>query len=228
MVKIVGIIQARISSTRLPAKVMLNIDGKTLLERVIERVKVSKLLHELYIATSTNSEDDLIEEIALKNNTKCYRGNLENVFERFVEVVNLSNADIVVRITADNPLTEAKLIDYGVNFIIENNFDYIGYKNTPIGSAVEIFSAKSFLEILTQNNLSLHNKEHVTSYYYQNPHRYSVYFIEDFYKENLSDISITVDTLEDYIKVYKIYNEFNIPVSDILDAYITHVRKEKN
>lgn len=220
MVKVVGIIQARISSSRLPAKVMLNVVGKTLLERVIERVRLTTVLDEVYVATSKNKEDDLIEEIAKKNNVKCFRGSLENVFDRFSQVISISKADIVVRITADNPLTEPKMIDYGVTYLQKNELDYTTFKNIPIGSAVEVFTANSFSKIQNQNNLSSHNIEHVTSYYYQNPNEFSIHYIDDFYEKDLSMISVTVDTLEDYLKVYHIYNTFHVPVSELLDCYI--------
>lgn len=220
MVKVVGIIQARISSSRLPAKAMLNIKGKTLLERVIERVQLSSVLDEIYIATSTNIEDDLIEEIANKNNIKCYRGSLENVFERFAQVISITNADIAVRITADNPLTEPKMIDNGVKYLQENKLDYVAYKNIPVGSGVEVFTAKSFLVIKNKNNLNSHNKEHVTSYYYQNENEFKIDFIKNFYNKNLGMFSVTVDTLEDYIKVNNIYKNFEVPISKLLDYYI--------
>lgn len=220
MVKVVGIIQARISSSRLPAKVMLNILGKTLLERVIERVHLSTALDELYVATSDRKEDDLIEEIAKKNHVKCFRGSLENVFDRFSQVISLSNADIVVRITADNPLTEAKMIDYGVTYLQKNELDYTIFKNIPVGSGIEVFTSKSFSIIKKKNNLNSHNIEHVTSYYYQNAHEFKIDYIEDFYDKNLSTLSVTVDTLEDYIKVYNIYNKFDVPISELLDCYI--------
>lgn len=222
MVKVVGIIQARISSSRLPAKAMLNIEGKTLLERVIERVQLSTKLDEIYIATSKNKEDDLIEDIAKKYHIKCYRGSLNNVFDRFAQVISISNADIVVRITADNPLTEPKMIDYGVSYLRKNKLDYLSFKNIPVGSGVEVFTSESFKKIQNQDNLNSHNIEHVTSYYYQNPHLFSIKYIEDFYNKNLSTLSVTVDTLEDYIKIYNIFKKFDVDISELLDSYIEY------
>lgn len=204
MVKVIGVIQARISSNRLPAKVMLDVMGKTLLERVVERVQNSNVLDEIYIATSLKGEDVIIENISKKIGVKCFRGSLDNVFDRFIETIQKSEADIVVRITADNPLTEPNMIDYGVKHLTHYDLDYVGYKNVPVGTAVEIFTAKSFLSIPT-SKLNIHNKEHVTSYYYQNLDKYKVEFIKDFYEEDLSNISLTVDTLKDYIKICNIY-----------------------
>lgn len=207
--KVVAIIQARVSSSRLPAKVMLNLQGKTLLERVIERVKLAEIVDDIWVATSTNSEDSLIQEVVDKNNINCYRGDLENVFDRFVQVIEQTKPNIVVRITADNPLTEPKLIDYGVNYILEQKVDYVGYRNTPIGAAVEVFTAESFMKISSYKDLTKHNLEHVTSYYYQHDDQLNIRFIDDFYNEPLNSFYITVDTYSDYIRMAKYYTKFS-------------------
>lgn len=201
MVKVVGIIQARMSSSRLPGKVMLDLGGKTLLERVVERVKEASSIDEIIIATSTNEEDEIIKYVANKMKVKCIRGSLENVFARFKQAIIETNADIVIRITADNPLTNPALIDLGLKELKEKDLDYLSFKKVPIGSAVEVFQSGKFLTI-DETALSKHNIEHVTSYFYQNKQQFKVKFIEDYYEEDLSHISVTVDTLTDYVKMY--------------------------
>lgn len=200
MVKVLGIIQARMSSSRLPGKVMLDLGGKTLLERVVEKVQSASSVDEIIIATSRNEEDIIIKYIADKLNVKCTRGSLEHVFSRFKQVIIESDADIVVRITADNPLTNPDLIDYGVKMLKENDLDYLSFKNVPVGSGVEVFLAEKFLAI-DETSLNEHNIEHVTSYFYQNVEDFKVKFIEDYYEKDMSHISVTIDTLEDYIKI---------------------------
>lgn len=205
MVKVVCVIQARLSSSRLPGKVMLNIEGKTLLERVIDRVKITNSVDEIYVATSINREDDLVEEIALQSGVKCFRGSLENVLSRFTSIASLSNADILVRVTADNPLTEPKLIDIGVRTLLDSNLDYVGFKNTPIGAASEVFTASTLLEINDRTDLTDHNLEHVTSFYYQHMDEFQIKYIESYYDIDVSNLSITVDTLGDYVKMVFLY-----------------------
>jgi len=208
-VKVVAIIQARISSTRLPSKVMLDLCGKTLLERVVDRVLLSKTIDEVWIATSSEPEDVLVEKLARKMNVNCYRGNLLNVMERFYHTSKLAEADVIVRITADNPLTEPSFIDVSVEEILKNNFDYVGFENIPIGSGVEVFTMKSFSELRSRDTLDKQNYEHVTSYYYQNPEEYNVKMIKNIYSESKykSSIRVTVDTLNDYIFMAEVYNE---------------------
>lgn len=206
MVKVVAIIQARLSSSRLPAKVMLDLMGKTVLERVVDRVKLAKLVDEIWIATSTNNEDDLIEELAKKINVKCYRGSLDNVINRYYETAKLAKADIIIRVTADNPLTEPTYIDEAVQLISSRQFDYISFENILVGSGIEAFSYLSFEDIVLKNELNEHNIEHVTSYYYQNEKLYNIEVKnQNFVSESIK--SITIDTFEDYVKVFKIHEK---------------------
>lgn len=205
MVKVVGIIQARMSSSRLPGKVMLDLGGKTLLERVVENVKKSSSIDEIIIATSMCEEDTVIEHVAKRLDVKCIRGSLEHVFSRFKKAIIESNADIVVRVTADNPLTNANLIDVGINQLQEKSLDYVSFKNVPVGTAVEVFNANTFL-LINESILNSHNIEHVTSYFYQNRTEFNIEFIEDFYEKDMSHISVTVDTLADYVKVYSYFS----------------------
>lgn len=217
--KIVGIIQARISSNRLPGKVMLDICGKTLLERVIDQAKKSELLQEIYVATSMNQDDELVEIVAKNASVYCYRGSLNDVFQRFLETIELSKADIVVRITADNPLTNYELIDYGIKHLMNNKLDYVGYENVPIGTAVEIFTATSFKSI-SQNKLNEYDREHVTPYYYKEETNFKIDFIRDYYKRDLSYISLTIDTYDEYVNIYKLFSlNKQISLDVIIDRF---------
>lgn len=224
--KVVAIIQARMSSTRLPAKIMLDLCGKTLLERVVDRVHLSQLIDEVWIATSSEQEDILVEKLARKMNVTCYRGDLLNVMDRFYQVAKLAKADIVVRITADNPLTEPSFIDLSVEEILENNFDYVAFEGIPLGSGVEAFTMKSFCELRDRNDLDNQNYEHVTSYYYQNPTEFNVKLIRNIYSESKSTIRVTVDTLNDYIFMAGIYNEM-IDKKINQEKYLEYVLSKK-
>lgn len=225
MVKVVCVIQARLSSSRLPGKAMLNIEGKTLLERVIDRVKIANSIDEIYVATSINREDDLVEDIALQSGVNCFRGSLENVLSRFTSIASLSNADIIVRVTADNPLTEPKLIDIGVRTLLDKRLDYVSFKNTPIGAASEVFTASTLLEINDRIDLTEHNLEHVTSFYYQHMDEFQIEYIESYYDIDVSNLSITVDTLGDYVKMvslYKILKNNSLEDSEYIDYLIVN------
>lgn len=225
LVKVVGIIQARITSNRLPAKVMLNLAGKTILERVVDRVKLSDVINDIWIATSNLPQDNLIENLSHKIGIKSFRGNLNNVLDRFYETMKISKADVIVRITADNPLTEPRLINEAVRYLINNKVDYVRFENIPIGSGVEVFTHQSFIKVAEAGDLTPHNIEHVTSYYYQHPELFSIALLQDnqFTKEQIAK-RVTVDTIEDYIKLgslYQIFEEEDVNPIGYLEKALT-------
>ncbi|MDH7606129.1 MAG: NTP transferase domain-containing protein, partial [Melioribacter sp.] len=143
--KIVTVIQARISSTRLPGKVMLPVLGKPLLLRMVERVKQSKFIGELVIATSSNSEDDQIELLCLENNLNCFRGDLTDLLDRHYQAGKIYNADAVVKIPSDCPLIDPHIIDAVIKYYIDNSdkYDYVSNLHPatyPDGNDVEVVS----------------------------------------------------------------------------------------
>ncbi len=201
MSRYLGIIQARLSSSRLPAKVMLDLAGKTQLERVYESASHSKKMDKITVATSTESSDDLIALKLADLDIPCFRGDLNNVLERFYLAAVHYKAEHIVRITADNPLTDGALIDTLICEYEANGADYAILKDAPYGLSAEVFSF-SFLEKAYNSATSEHEKEHVTPYIRQHgkvlespaPAPY-----------NRPELCVTVDTLDDYIKMQRFY-----------------------
>lgn len=198
--KVIGIIQSRLKSTRLPGKAMLKMGNDTLLGRVIKQAKKVKVLDEIWVATTINAEDCIIEEEALLYKVKVFRGEEENVLQRFCDVARLSEADIIVRITADNPFIETSFIEIGVKKMVEEKAEYVSFADIPYGSGVEMID-KDALYKAEKNARNSYDKEHVTPYIIEPKN--------GFYKLSLEpeneyirrkDISVTVDTIEDYIK----------------------------
>lgn len=224
MVKVVAVIQARLSSSRLPAKVMLDLAGKTVLERVVDRVKLASVVDEIVVATSTHDEDDVIEALAKRMEISCYRGSLENVMSRFHNVAHLTNADIIIRITADNPFTEPAFIEQLVNAVLNDEFDYAAMNNIPIGSGVEVFTAESFNRIASQVHLTAHNLEHVTSFYYQNSTLFKLHYVDSDYGQEVVQIRLTLDTFDDYVQLFRVYSNLmkdNVPPTHFLEEAIS-------
>lgn len=207
MVKKIAVIQARLSSSRLPGKVLKDLCGQTLLERVVEKVKSSELVDEVWIATSTEKTDDLIELVGLNIGIKVHRGSLDNVLERFCEVAEKSAADIIVRVTADNPLTEPRLIDTGITEIINNNSDYVYFDGIPYGSGVEVVTKKALFETLKLTNKN-EDLEHVTQFIKKNSDKFNIKVLLPEFEMKSTDISLTIDTLDDYVKIYKLFFHF--------------------
>ncbi len=207
MGKIVAIIQARMGSTRLPGKVMKDLCGKTVLAHDIERVKQSKFIQEIVVATTTSEKDGSLVREALNNGVKVYRGSEEDVLSRYYEAAVESNADTVVRITSDCPLIDPFIIDRVVNCYIENDYDLVTnagldwtQRTYPRGLDVEVFSF-NILKEAHEKAKKPYQREHVTPYIYENSENI-------FYYKNDVDYSKyrwTLDTEEDFELIKAIY-----------------------
>ena len=168
--KIVAVTQARMSSTRLPGKVMKQVDGKTLLEIHIERILQSRRITELVVATTTELEDEAIALLAARLSVKFYRGSLNNVLDRFYQAVAPLSPDYVVRLTSDCPLIDATLIDAVIDFTVDANVDYCSNTLEPVypdGMDVEVMRFEA-LEAAWKNATLKSEQEHVTPYIYKN------------------------------------------------------------
>jgi spore coat polysaccharide biosynthesis protein SpsF len=226
MKKVVCIIQARMGSTRLPGKVMKYLFGKTVLSHVIERVKQSKRIDEIIIATSTLEHDEIIAKKAEKCGVKYFRGNEDDVLSRYYYAAKENNADIVVRITSDCPLIDPIIIDNLIKYYKENNYDIVtnagidlAKRTFPRGLDTEVFSFK-VLEEAFNNAKESYQREHVTPYIYENSNK--IYY----YKNNIdySSYRWTLDTEEDYKLIQEIYGhlykgEHDFYMEDILKLF---------
>lgn len=205
--KVAAIIQARRGSSRLPDKVFLELSHKPLLEHVVSRLKYSCLLDEIIIATTNLSIDNLIESWANNNKISIFRGSENNVLERYYEAAKKFNVDVVVRITADDPFKDYRLVDEAINVLIENEFDFVCNNNPvsfPEGLDVEVLTFNA-LEVSYNNAVIDFDKEHVTQYIHKNKGKFKIANIQ-----NDKDISFhrwTLDTIEDYQFAQKIYDE---------------------
>lgn len=162
--KVVTIIQARTTSSRLPNKVMMDIYGKSLLERVIDQSLKIENSDEVWVATSIHENDDLVEYLCERKGVACYRGSLEDVRGRFVYIARETDADFIVRVTADNPLTEPVYAEQLIETLKRNpEYDYARMDKSTIidGTHSEVFTRRA-LEKSLEEYKDLRNKEHVT------------------------------------------------------------------
>ncbi|RCW77359.1 cytidylyltransferase domain-containing protein [Saliterribacillus persicus] len=204
--KVVAIIQARMGSTRLPGKVLKKVLDKPLLEYQIERVKRSKLIDEIVIATTTNEADELIIDFCERLSISYYRGSENDVLSRYYEAANIHKADVVVRLTSDCPVIDPVVIDTNIQYYLDNqtDFDYVSntHKRTfPRGFDTEVFSFDALEAAFKKAELAS-EKEHVTPYIYQNPSQFRIGHV--FGEDDHSDLRLTVDTKEDFLLIEKI------------------------
>lgn len=224
MVKTIAIVQARMASTRLPGKVMLDVCGKPVLLHIIDRLKACKFLDNIVIATTINKRDDIIFDLIKNydNDIGVFRGSEKNVLERYYLAAKKFNADIVVRVTSDNPLIDPTLIDGLIREFLRKECDYASNslnRTFPLGLDAEVFSLNA-LEKAYQSANHDYEREHVTPYIKENPDKFKLFNVSN--DINLSHLRWTLDTKEDFefIKVVyqKIYPKKQMfLMNDVLD-----------
>jgi spore coat polysaccharide biosynthesis protein SpsF len=222
---IVTVIQARMSSSRLPGKVMLPIFGEPLLIWMIERVLKSKLAGTVVVATSTNQEDNVIENLCKQYGTFCFRGHLTDLLDRHYEAGLMYNADVVLKIPSDCPLIDPEIIDQTITEFFESKADYASNLHPgtwPDGNDVEIMKMSALQRAWLEAD-SLEEREHTTPYIYNNPHLFKC--VNTVWKSGLSladTYRFTIDYKEDYELIKCVYEHLypinsSFSVQDIID-----------
>lgn len=198
------LVQARMTSTRLPGKVLKEVLGKPLLSYLIERLKCVGQADALVIATTINPLDEAIVHLCEKENVPYFRGSEEDVLSRYCEAAKLHKAGTVVRVTSDCPLIDPEVIDEVIMFYRKQSVDYASNALTrtyPRGMDTEVFSFKALEEAAEEATLSS-EREHVTPFIYQHPERFKLANLS--YVTNQSHHRWTVDTKEDFQLISKL------------------------
>lgn len=210
--KISAIIQARMGSSRLPGKVLMTICGKPVLQHIIERLKFCKLINEVILAIPNTKENDILEKFALKNNVAYYRGSENEVLERVYMAAKENNCDVIVGITADNPLIDPEIIDLAVKKHLKSGADYscteYPSKFLPVGLGAELFNFNA-IKTACKNAKEAYNREHVTSYFYENPDVFKLNSVTLPYNLKNPALRLTLDTKEDLELITKIYEDLH-------------------
>lgn len=215
MLHTVAIIQARMGSTRLSGKIMLNILGKPVLWHVVNRVSRAKLIDELIVATTTKTKDDVIERFCKENNISIFRGQEKDVLDRYYQCAKKYNMENIVRITADCPLHDPQIIDLVIERYEGGNYDYITNADPPSypdGIDVEVFSFLALEKAWNNAKLSS-EREHVTPYIRKNKNLFRVSNVEN--ETDLSEFRWTLDQEEDFRFIKTVYEKLSESKSDI-------------
>ena len=202
---ILAILQARVSSTRLPGKVLKPVLGEPMLYRQIERLRRSHRFDVLLVATSTDPSDDGIEALCREKGVKCFRGALKDVLDRFYQAALAYSPSHIVRLTGDCPLADPELIDEIIDFHLSGRFDYTSNtleETFPNGLDAEVFSPHCLEDAWREARLPS-QREHVTPFIYNNPARYRLGSYRSV--ANLSDMRWTVDEQADLDMVRRVF-----------------------
>jgi len=226
--KIVAIIQGRMSSSRLPGKILFDIAGQPMLTRVVTRTSRARTLDEVIFATTTDPSDDPVAEYCDFSGIPFIRGSLFDVLDRYYQAASQVKADVVVRITADCPVIDPDLIDDVVNTLFEGEYDFVcnrlpppWSRTYPIGLDVEACSFNILKKAWREAKEPQH-REHAMPYFYEgvdltrqsrtletgiSPRGYKIALLH--YTTDFGDYRWTVDTLEDLEFMRQIYSRFN-------------------
>jgi spore coat polysaccharide biosynthesis protein SpsF len=208
MSETVGIIQARLGSTRLPGKVLREVNNKPLLQYMIERLENSKYLNKIVIATTTSTSDDELVEFAKRNGYLHYRGSEQDVLDRFYKAGIKYKADVIVRFCSDCPLIDPHYVDIVVKKFLENynRISIVCNKmpfTFPDGFDVEVCSMAT-LDTIWKKASSEYEREHVFPYAYLNPNSFPIINVE-FEGHNLFHTHrFTLDYVEDFFCIKEI------------------------
>jgi len=230
--KNIGVIQARLGSTRLPNKMLLVLKEKPIIEWVIRRVLKSELLDKVILAIPDNKVNDVLE-MYVKNlnlDIEIFRGNENDVVKRFYDAVKKYKPLNVVRICADNPLISPKEIDNLIKFFQNKDIDY-AYNHIPknnlypdgLGAEIVKFEV---LEKIYNNAMLKEEREHIFNYIWNNQNKFK---IETFNPENeflqKPYIKLDIDTFDDYYKLWKLDININSTDVDIIKEYEEKTKK---
>jgi len=206
-------IQARTSSSRLPNKVMKEILEKPMLQLQVERLRQSRLIDRIIIATSSSPQDDVIEELADRLDVLCFRGSEDDVLGRVVGALKAFDVDLHFESKGDNPMPFHSLIDSMIGFYLKHagEYDYVSnaLKTTyPPGTDVILYPAEILIDAEKQIENEDPLREHVGIHIYQYPERYRLYNLEAPPWHKFPEVYLEVDTIEDFKVVTKIFEHF--------------------
>lgn len=197
----VAIIQARVGSARLPGKVLLPLEGKSVLERLVERVRLARQVHEIWVATSVDPRNRAIVELGQRAGFHVYVAQVRenDVLGRYTELTEHLKASVVVRVTADNPFTDPWSMDKMITTYLDQALDYV-YSDHPTGLpsgfSSEVISRDALLRCHTRATSDYH-REHVTTYILDHPGEFRMLAWEPSQELHRREVLITIDTEAD-------------------------------
>jgi len=229
MSKIVATIEARMTSSRLPGKVLLPVEGKPALLHIVERLKRSRYIDDVVVATTVNATDDPIEKMCRENDCSFYRGSEEDVLVRVLEAAKSVEADVIVEITGDCPVIDWRVVDDLIEFYNNGDYDYcsnMGQRPYPVGFETQVF-AVDVLQKVSELTTNKADREHVSLYIYTHPEIFKIGYREADERFYYPDIEVTLDDENDYELVREIYAELYTKDNDFSSIDVIELFKRR-
>lgn len=205
--RIVASIEARMGSSRLPGKVLMDIRGKPVLARLVDRLRACTLLDDIIVATSTAAADDAIAEWAESYGVAIHRGSEDDVLERVVEAQRVMDSTITVEVTGDCPLIDPELIDLGIETFLVNDCNVacnVRIPSYPQGADLQVFRTDALAQVAaTIEEPAV--REHVSLYFYENPKRYRTLHMLATRDRRAPHVRLQLDYVEDLAFIRAVY-----------------------
>lgn len=227
--KIVGTIEARMGSSRLPEKTLKKVyKDFTLLELVVQRFRLCKNIDDIVVATTVEPQDDKIALWCEQNDILYYRGSEANVLDRVTNASVKAKADVIVQMGADSAYLDFELIDELIEIYKNGKYDYVCNDmelTYPLGIYGHIVKVEKLIELNKKDSLTMEDREDVVRYIWEHPKEYNILHIKATDDKYYPDLRLTVDYPEDFELASNIYNHFNkmnFTTSDVIELYKTN------
>ncbi len=204
--RIVATIEARMTSSRFPGKVMKPVAGKPVLEFMIERLRRSRYLDDIIIATTTNKDDDIIEDLAHRIGVGIFRGSESDVMGRVLGAANSARADVIMETMADTPFIDPELVDRGIEEFYLSGVDYAAnclIDTYAVGFEVQVFPIKILADAASRTD-DIVDRTHVSYYIYKHPELYRSLNWEAPPELRAPEFRMTLDEESDYLAITKV------------------------
>jgi len=223
---IIGTIEARMGSTRLPGKTLMDVyRGMTLLELIVNRFKLSRLVNEVYVATTIKKADDPIAVWCDKNNVNCHRGSEDDVLDRVTGIAVKTGADAIVQMGADSAYLDYELVDKMIGIYLSGDCDYVCNDlelTYPLGIYAHVVTAARLIELNRRTDLSEQDREDVVRYIFEHPDEYRLKNVIAPAELAFPHLRLTIDYPEDLQLLREILDRLDgrgFTTSDIVALY---------
>jgi spore coat polysaccharide biosynthesis protein SpsF len=219
---VIAIIQARLTSSRLPGKVLLPLpfpNGKPIVANIIQKLGGCKRISKIIVATSNSKGQERLIDYFNSQHQPYFAGDELDVLSRFKEIVSNELPDCILRITSDNPFIDLPILDQVIDYHIQSKNDYTYTEGLPYGMNIELFNKTPFLHLANRTDLTTADKEHVT-FKFKHCSDYKVERFLPLGEEDFSHLRVTVDTREDYMRAALLYAHFNTLEASLSDLEV--------
>jgi len=222
---VTALIQARLTSTRLPGKTLLPLAGKPLLSHIIERIVAVPAVNRVVLAIPESPDNVPLADLAKKKGIDWFAGSEDDVLGRFHGAAEKFGGDLIVRVTADNPFTDTFFAGMAVEKALETGADICAPGGLPLGTAVEVISRTALDAAFEEGNLP-HHREHVSPFIKEHPERFTIVRFDAGLGTKYGNLRLTVDTREDFLLAETLYRELYegspFPLSAVLEYLEEH------